>query len=218
MGRWKRYALAAAAVMVLGGCAGDGGDKALPAPKSAGGWYDTILRSVASGDLERADKEYLSMREAYEGSSLLPMTMLMLAQAHMAEEEYLLADYYLEEFLKIRGGGPYGEYARFLRLKARYLGIRDIDRDQKLVEDTLALVRSFYRAYGSSRYAPIVRDMIVRLEMGNYLLNDRIARLYEKEGKSKGAEIYRKKNADIPYKTQAIESPSGFLSTLNPFH
>jgi outer membrane protein assembly factor BamD len=203
--------------VALTGCFGMG-EKKQEYNKSAQGWYDAIRSSIAHGDLEKADKEYLSLRSEHINSSLLPTSMLALAQAHMAEEEYLLADYYLDEFLKKYARGSWAEYARFLKLKASFLGIRDINKDQKLVADTLAKCKSFYASHRSSRYAPLVQTMIVRLEMAQYLLNADIARLYDRVGKAEAAKIYREKNTRFTFKPEQIEGPAGgFLSSLNPF-
>jgi outer membrane protein assembly factor BamD len=193
-----------------------GGDKEYD--KSAQGWYDAIETSIARGNLEKADKQFLSLRSEHMGSALLPTAMLVLAQAHMAEEEYLLANYYLDEYLKKYGGGSKGEYARFLKLKASFYGIHDINKDQKLVADTLRQCQSFVASRGGSRYAPLVRTMIVRLQMAQYLLNADIAHLYERIGKPEAAKLYREKNAKFIYRPEQIDDPAaGFLSSLNPF-
>ncbi|WP_292658837.1 outer membrane protein assembly factor BamD [Nitratifractor sp.] len=218
MRRYWRVGVALLVVIGLGGCFG-GGKEAKEYGKSAQGWYDAIQRSIAGNDLEKADKEYLSLRSEHMGSALLPMTMLALAQAHMANEEYLLANYYLDEFLKQYARGGWAEYARFLKLKASFLGIHDINKDQKLVAETLSHCQSFYASHRGSRYAPLVQTMIVRLEMAQYLLDTDIAGLYDHIGKKEAAEIYREKTKKFIYKPEQIEDPEGgFLSSLNPFH
>ena len=211
-----RTAIAAVLVVGLSGCFGS---KEKPEyNRTAQGWYDAIVHSIGSDELEKADKEYLSLRSEHMDSKLLPTAMLALAQAHMADEEYLLANYYLDEYLKSYGGGARGEYARFLKLKASFLGIHDINKDQKLVNDTLARCQSFYVTHRSSRYAPLVQTMIVRLQMAQYLLDDDITSLYERVGKEKAAEIYKKKMQKFLYKREQIADPEGgFISRLNPF-
>jgi outer membrane protein assembly factor BamD len=217
MKRGMNYAVTAVVLLAMSGCFG-GGEKVQEYDKSARGWYDAIQKSVARDDLEKADKQFLSLRSEHMNSDLLPSTMLILAQAHMADEEYLLADYYLDEYLKRYGSGAKGEYARFLKLKAAFYGIRDINKDQKLVGDTLTKCQAFIRSHGGSRYAPLVRTMIVRLQMAQYLLNADIAHLYDKIGKPEAAKLYREKNAKFLYKPEQIDNPAGgFLSSLNPF-
>jgi outer membrane protein assembly factor BamD len=208
-----RVGAAAVLAVALTGCFG-GGEGEKEYNKSAQGWYDAIQTSIARNNLEKADKQFLSLRSEHMNSKLLPTAMLALAQAHMAEEEYLLAGYYLDEYLKRYGG----EYARFLKLKASFLAIRDINKDQKLVADTLRQCQSFVAARGGSRYAPLVRTMVVRLQMAQYLLNADIARLYDRIDKPEAAKTYRAKNKQFIYKPEQIDDPAaGFLSSLNPF-
>ena len=216
MKRYVKMSVAALLVMGLTGCFGSKEEKDYG--KTAQGWYDAIQKSIAHDELEKADKQYLSLRSEHMNSALLPTAMLALAQAHMADEEYLLANYYLDEFLKKYARGGWAEYAHFLKLKASFLGIHDINKDQKLVADTLARCQSFYASHRGSRYAPLVQTMIVRLQMAQYLLDADIAHLYERVGKDKAAEIYRAKTKKFIYKPEQIEDPEGgFLSSLNPF-
>ena len=216
MKRYARIVTVAAVALGLSGCMGGlgGSDEKAEYGKSAQEWYDAIQRSLARNDLERADKQYLSLRSEHTGSSLLATTMLALAQAHMAEGEYLLARYYLDEYLKRYGG----EYAQFLKLKASFLQIRDLNKDQKQVATALGECRAFLAGHGGSRYAPLVKTMLVRLQMAQYLLNNDIASLYDKIGKPEAAKQYRQKNKGFLYKPEQIQDPAGgFLSSLNPF-
>ena len=217
MKQYRGWGLLLLLVVGLSGCFGNA-EKEQEFNKTAQGWYDAIQKSIGSGDLEKADKQFLSLRSEHMDSALLPTAMLALAQAHMSEEEYLLANYYLDEYLKRYGGGVRGEYARFLKLKASFLGIHDINKDQKLVADTLMQCQSFARAHGGSRYLPLVKTMIVRLQMAQYLLDADIAHLYDRIGKEKAAEIYRKKAVKFHFKEGQISDPEGgFISSLNPF-
>ncbi len=185
--------------------------------KSAQKWYDEIGESLSKGNLEEADKKYLSLRSEHMNSALVPISMIVLAQAHMAEQEYLLANYYLDEYLKISRGAD-AEYANFLKIKASFLGIKDINKDQKLVMDTLVKARNFYALHKGSRYSPLIETMIVRLEMAQFILNDSISSLYQRIGKSEASKIYQEKNKKFIYKKEDIYTPkSGFTSRINPF-
>ena len=217
MKHWIKIGLVLALAVGLSGCFG-GSEEKQEYNKTAQQWYDAIEKSIGSGDLEKADKQFLSLRSEHMNSSLLPTAMLALAQAHMAEEEYLLANYYLDEYLKRYGGGASADYARFLKLKASFLGIHDINKDQKLVADTLGRCREYLRSHGGSCYAPLVKTMVVRLQMAQYLLDADIAHLYDRIGKEKAAQIYRKKAEKFLYKPEQIDNPeAGFLSAINPF-
>ncbi len=199
------------------GCTSNSKDK-IEFNKSAVAWYDDILKSISRGELEKADKKYLSLRSEHTNSRLIAPAMIILAMAHMDKEEYLLADFYLGEYIKRYGNGPKGLYAKFLRIKAKFLSIRDINKDQKMVMSALSDAKIFYNTYKNTQYAPLVQTMIVRLEMSQYLLNEDIASLYDRIHKPKAAKLYRDKNKKFIYSSTQIKAPkNGFISAINPF-
>ncbi len=159
---YKKSVFTVILLLLVNGCGVSGmkenfdsivGKEEKPYNKSAQKWYDEIGRDLSHGELEKADKKYLSLRSEHMSSLLIPISMIVLAQAHMAEQEYLLANYYLDEYIKITNGSN-SEYASFLKIKASFLGIKDINKDQKLVMDTLTKAKSFYALHKSSQYGP----------------------------------------------------------------
>ena len=140
-------------------------------------------------------------------SPLMPTAIMMLAHAHMNKEEYLLANYYLDEYNKRFGEGDDREYTDFMKLKAAFLGIKDVYKDQKLIMDSIANANRYLVRYPGSAYAPLVNTILVRLHMSQYLLNENIAALYERTGKPDAAEIYREKNSDSVVEMTDITPP-----------
>jgi outer membrane protein assembly factor BamD len=112
----------------------------------------------------------------------------------MNKEEYLLANYYLDEYNKRFGEYESREYTDFMKLKASFLGVKDVYKDQKLIMDSIATSKVYINRYPGSPYAPLVNTMLIRLHMSQYLLNENIAALYDRTGKPDAAKIYRDKN------------------------
>jgi len=178
-------------------------------------WYQAIVKEVASSNLDKADNYYISLRSEHMRSPLLPEATMALAQAHMEDHAYIMADYYLDEYLKKYASGERIEQAKFLKIKAAFLGIKDINKDQKLMIDTLDEVDSFVKSYPSSAYLPVVQTIKVRLNMAQYMLNENIASLYGRLGKDKAVEIYKNKNANSPLNIADIKAPKvGILDKI----
>ena len=77
-------------------------------------WYSEIIGDIKNRDLESADKHYTAMSSEHVASPLLEQILLILAQAHANDEEYLMANFYLDEYLKRYGdGGPRSEFAQY---------------------------------------------------------------------------------------------------------
>ncbi len=140
-------------------------------------------------------------------SPLMPTTMAMLAYAHMNKEEYLLTNYYLDEYNKRYGADITREYTDYIYLKASFLGVTDVNKDQKLIIDTISASQMFINHYPSSQYLPLVSTMLVRLNMAQYLLNENIAALYDRTGKEDAAVIYRDKNRGSVIELSDITPP-----------
>ena len=178
-------------------------------------WYNNIVEEIASSNLDKADNYYISLRSEHTRSPLLPTATMLLAQAHMEDQAYIMADYYLDEYLKKYAKGTKIEQAKFLKIKAAFLGIKDINKEQKLMLDTLNNVDKFVKRYPHSIYLPVVETIKVRLHMAQYMLNDNIANLYARLGKEKASKIYKEKNAHSPLNMADIKAPKvGFVESI----
>ena len=166
-------------------------------------------------NFDKADNYYISLRSEHMRSPLLPTATLILAQAHMRDQSYLMADYYLDEYLKKYASGEKIELIKFLKIKAAFLGLKDVNRDQKLMLDTIKNVDKFTKDYPNSIYKPLVDTIKVRLYMAQYLLNENIARLYKRIGKDKAYEIYMQKNKNSVLNSADIKPPKeGFFDKI----
>jgi outer membrane protein assembly factor BamD len=175
--------------------------------KSADFWYQLIADSIAKDDLDKADSYFVSLRSEHSRSSYLPIANLMLAQAHMSDEEYLLAEYFFDEYLKQFGDASSIEYVEYMKLKASFLSIKEFYKDQKLILDTIKNSQTYLSRYPDSDYAPLVETILVRLHMSQYMLHENIAALYDRTDKPKAAKIYREKNKYSPLQLSDIEAP-----------
>ncbi len=187
------------------GCSTD--DEVAEFNKPALYWYKKIGKSITNGNMDKADAYYISLKSEHMRSPLMPTAIMMLAAAHMNNEEYLLANYYLDEHNKRFGQDTDREYTEFMKLKASFLGVKDVYKDQHLVMNNINNANKYMLRYPGSAYTPLVNTIIIRLHMSQYLLNENIAALYDRTDKPKAAQIYRDKNKDDILKLSDIEVP-----------
>lgn len=200
-------------VFVLTGCGK--GEETAEFNKPALYWYKQIAQSIGSGNMDKADEYYLSLKSEHMRSPLMPTAIMMLAQAHMQEEEYLLANYYWDEYNKRYADEEGREYTEFMKLKASFLGVKDVYKDQKLIMDSINRAKIYLLRYPGSEYEPLVNSLLVRLYMAQYLLNENIAALYDRTDKPKAAEIYRAKNKNSLIEMADITPPEkGILGKI----
>lgn len=205
--------MAIVALILLGGCAKEPEEFNKPAEY----WYEKMVTAVSNGNLEKADSYFSSLQSEHISSPLLSESTMIMAQAHMAHNEYLLAEHFLNEYIR-RYATPEGrEYAEFLKVKAKFLALPNLGRDQGLIDETLKGVEAFKMSYPYSIYLPQLNTMETQLHLARGVLNERIAQLYERLGKPKGAEYYRGQSpitwiksddiveADIPWYREMFE-------------
>ena len=184
----KRYLLPIIITIFLGGCK----DEALY-NKTASFWYNKILDSISMSTLDSADSYYLSLKSEHRKSPLVGEAMLLLAKAHLDYEEYEVARYYYDSYIKQFGAVHNVEFAKFMKIKANYQSFSRAFRDQKLLLDTIEDSKLFLATYPDSIYKYEVHMMVSRIELATMSMNKSIEQLYTKLDKPKGAEFYQNK-------------------------
>jgi outer membrane protein assembly factor BamD len=213
MQRVVRMALAAAVVAAL--MAGCGSKSEQEYEKPALYWYQKMMKSIASGNLEKADNIFTSLESEHISSPLIPQAMMILAQAHLDEEEYLLAQFYMDEYMKRYGSFRNRILAEFMKIKAAFFGLHSPQRDQKLIDDTLVRARNYIVKYPRSEFTPMVQTIETRLAMTRFLLDENIAALYDRRDKPRAAAIYRERTKHGWITKEDIAPPErGWLAWL----
>jgi len=175
--------------------------------KSALYWYEQIAKSIYNSNISKADNYYISLKSEHIQSPLMQTAIMMLANAHMEKEEYKLANFYFEEYEKRYGDSINKEYIDFMKLKASFLGIKDVFKDQQLIIDSIDKALVYSQKYPNSKYLPLVESLLIRLYMSQYMLNENIASLYDRIGKPKASKIYREKNKNSIIQMSDIKVP-----------
>lgn len=189
--RLKNLFLLVIAAFVLSACSSK--DDVAEYNKPALYWYNKMLKQIASADLDSADDTYTSLESEHRNSPLIPSSLLILVNAHIDEEEYALANFYLDEYIKRFGLSKNIDYVRYLKIKANFLGFKYQFRDQELIEKTISQISDFKRRYKGSPYMPLVDTMDTRLYMAKVSMDKEIAELYKRKGKEKAVEFYNEK-------------------------
>lgn len=187
--------------MLFSGCSKDVDEYNKPAVY----WYSKIVQSISDKDLEKADNYYSSLQGEHIGSPLLPEATMILAIAHMHHEEYLLSEYFLDEYIKRYATPNEKEDAEFLKIKAKYMALPNPRRDQALISEAIKEGEAFKLNYSNSVYIDILNTMLTRLYLAEYALNESIADLYDRLDKPKSAKYYRIINPQPWIKSEEID-------------
>ncbi len=197
--------IASALIVLISGCASKTKEVFnMPATY----WYEQIAKEIKAQDLEKADGFYTSLVSEHVESPLLPEAMMMLANAHMQEEEYLLANFYLDEYLKRYGNKANADHVRYLKLKANYEAFPNPNRNQQLLLDTIKQAKEFIARYPHSKFRPLAETILVRMELGEYFLDENIKDLYSRTDKPEASKKYEDKLKNSPLGEAKIVDPN----------
>lgn len=196
--------VALAGLLFLGGCSQK---EDVEFNKPARYWYDKIIQKVSSGDLEGADEYYTSLSSEHVQSIFLPSAVLILAEAHIEDEEYLLANFYADEFIKRYATNKNIDYAKYIKIRADFLSFKQQYRDQKLLNESIQRTEKFIHDYPNSEYLPLASTILSKLKMSKYLMDDEIAKLYSKLDFEEASNIYKQRMSENITKDVQIEKP-----------
>ncbi|MDR2153177.1 MAG: outer membrane protein assembly factor BamD [Helicobacteraceae bacterium] len=173
--------------------------------QSAEYWYRQVSEQIARGALESAGDRYSSLAGEHFGSPLLAEATLMMATAHLEAEEYLLANFYLDEYSKRFGAKQNADLIAYLKLLADYRGITRSLRDQKLALDAAEKTEAFAAQFGASDLKPFVATINAKTKLFNREISLKIADLYRRLGKENAAKYYEAFGEFKPAKEGKLE-------------
>lgn len=171
----------------FGGCGKDLEEYNKPATY----WYSKLIESVSNDNLEKADDYYSSLQGEHVGSPLLPEATMILAIAHMHNDEYILSEYFLNEYVTRYANPNEKEFAEFLKIKSKYMALPNPRRDQVLINEAILESEKFKNSYPNSMYYGVVDTMLTNLHMASASLNESISDLYTRLDKPKSAQYYK---------------------------
>lgn len=157
-------------------------------------WYEEIFKEIRFGNLESADTKFASLQSEHINSPLLPEAMLALGHAHMDENEFLLAEFYFDEYLKRFSDRQNYSYINYLKVLARYFSFRNYSKDQQFMLDSIVEIQNYIDAYPDEIYTPYVAHILTQFRLGMIELNLAIANVYEKSDKTYAEGLYLDRN------------------------
>lgn len=170
-------------------------------------WYKEIVKFVEMRDMDRADEAFTSLETEHIHSPILPTANLLMIQAHIKQENYLLASYYMDRYNTLFGTKESREYIEYLRIKSKYLGFKRPKRDQKLLLDALELIDNYLHDYPTSKYRAYIETMKTNLTLAKFEMSLDIIKLYKKLDKPEAVEYYKSREDMSWFNRDEIEQP-----------
>ncbi len=167
-----------------------------------------MLDEIHFDNLEGADDKFASLQSEHINSPLVKEAMLILAHAHMEKQEYILAGFYFDEYLKRYGTTQNQPFVAFMKLQANYYAFSKENVNQQLLLDTIQECKDYMKLYPESHYKEFVNTLLIELYLAYRILNKDIMRVYDMRDAQEAVKIYHNKTPDwiqaIPTKPFSI--------------
>ncbi len=200
----RRFAAAALCALALFGCSAKDDELYNLTPQR---WFEVVLYDIQDKDLDAAGQHFVAFASEHVSSPFLERTLLLLAQAHIYEGEYVKAGAYYDDYIRRFGTRENIEYAQFLRLKAYFDVFDKPNRNQQLLAECQTRARQFLQDYPSSPYRVVVETMLTKFALGEHYLNGHIRDLYDRVGRDDAAAIYATRVNGSAFKNVTLIKP-----------
>jgi outer membrane protein assembly factor BamD len=185
--KFKNIIFLAIAIVLFGGCASKQTEEY---NKPDVYWYNKMLKEISLYQLDNADETFVALESEHRQSPYLPSATMLIGIAHMDDEEYILANYYFDEYIKRFERNDIDGRVRYLKIKSKFLAFKQQFREQKLLDETIDEVEKYKRDFPNSSYLYLVKDIESRLLMGKSSLSLEIADLYKRVDKPLASLVY----------------------------
>lgn len=160
-------------------------------------WYERIIQSLANGNLERADGYFNALQGEHLASPLIADALLMLANAHMENNEHLLAGYFINEYKTRFSTTKNIAFVSFWEVKANYYAFSNYSKDQGFINDNINEISQFITLNSENKYMPYISHILTSFKLARFEMNESIMRIYRHKDKDLAIEKYQKDNDDL---------------------
>jgi len=165
-------------------------------------WHKQIYKDIRNGNLDSADDDFLSMQVEHPNSIYVKIDLLNLYMAHLANKEYVLAKFYINEYEKRFASAQEIPWIEFQKIKVDFLKYQNAYTDQKAILDLIKEAKTYLNDYPNSHFTPEVSTILAKAELTKKYLDAKISKLYNKLDKPKAAKQYETKipkHSEPPY-------------------
>ena len=159
-------------------------------------WHQAIYKNVTTFNLDKADDDFTSLELEHPNSQFIPTDLLILAKAHLYNEEYDLANFYIDEYEKRYANQYEKEWCEYMKAKIQFFSFQNPYTNQKKLYNTLSFVESVINKYPNSIYNYELNTIKAKLQASKIVFNNNIAHLYKKLDKPKAAKYYEENTTE----------------------
>jgi outer membrane protein assembly factor BamD len=180
-----------AAIFLLAGCASK--SQVNTDNLTANQIHSEIYHAINTGYIDKADNLFLNMEAQYPGSIYIKSDLLMLYLAHLKNEEYILAKYYLNQYETRFASASEIPWCEYEKIRIDFISYKNAYTNQGKILKIIKECKNYQAKFPNSPFLYEVNTIYVKALLTNLYLDDKISKLYKKEDKPKASKLYKVK-------------------------
>ncbi len=139
-----------------------------------------IKKDINNANLDRADNDFMSLEADFPASIYIKSDLLALYLAHLSNEEYDLARFYLNQYEKRFASSEEIPWCEYQKIKMDFLKYDHSYTNQQALLDLINECKKYKINFPNSTFLPEVNTIYIKTLLTNQYLNDKINKLYKK--------------------------------------
>lgn len=173
--------------------------------------YREMVSYNASSEFSKFSDVFVDLSSNHPSSGYLKNAFLIAIDNSIGISEFKMADFYLSKMKSQFIDDSNQDFYEFYALKIAFLKLDDKNRNQKEFLDLKIRVEEFIIKYGRSDYRYLAMDIKSSIDASLYLLNEKIAGLYEKRDQDYSSNVYKMKNKKLKIARSDIKEVKSFF-------
>ncbi len=152
-----------------------------------------LKQDVQNIFLDNADNDLINLEAQFPSSPYIKSDLLILYLAHLKNEDYILAKFYLNQYEKRFASAKEIPWCEYQKIKIDFLSYQNAYTNQKKILNLINECKYYKLTYPNSIFLPEINTIYVKTLLTKKYLDAKIYKLYKKLGKEKAAQKYKTK-------------------------
>ena len=155
--------------------------------------HQQIKKDIQNVFLDNADDDLMNLEAEFPSSPYIKSDLLILYLAHLQNEDYILAKFYLNQYEKRFASAKEIPWCEYQKIKIDFLSYQNAYTNQKKILNLINECKYYKLTYPNSIFLPEINTIYVKTLLTKKYLDAKIYKLYKKLGKEKAAQKYKTK-------------------------
>ena len=166
--------------------------------------HQQLKKDIDNTFLDNADDDLMNLEAEFPSSPYIKSDLLILYLAHLKNEDYILAKFYLNQYEKRFASIKEIPWCEYQKIKIDFLSYQNAYTNQKRILELIKECEKYTLTFPNSTFLPEINTIYIKALLTKKYLDDKIYRLYKRLSKEKAAKLYK---TDIPKDSKPPKVP-----------